>query len=572
MDLDNLFLLDLSEDDLKNIIFRINKIYGQNPSSKDRCYDNLSSDVNTSDKFIKRNEFSKDRDRILFSKAFRRLEHKAQVYSHEKGDHFRTRLTHTLEVMQIARSISKNLGLNEDLTEAIALGHDIGHTPFGHTGEQILNDVMRGRDSLGNKISFSLDYGGFKHNFYSLKILDVIEKKYDAKRGLNLTWQVLEGILKHTKIKKESESWELTRFMDDSRNKTLLTRLMDMEDNGRTFSVTLEGQIVDVADEIAQRQHDLDDGLRDNDLRLDYNEILHKLCSFIDEAISEIDDNNFELVLLEQFKGNIQRRRKSQNKKYKWNALIRDVIDYFIRDVTLNSLKNIYDNDFKCFEKLEDKKIVTKRLICLSKAGEKIDDKIETYVKNQILNSYNVNRFDGKAIFIIRQLFKAYYSNPRQMPKYRLKMLSKIIKKNSKEIYSIKFKSAVQTEEIKNLSDINFESSDPKFIQRLINLLKLEKLDSELNNLEDPSNLGHWLYSENPKAKKYLSEINERDLEQIINKDFDLQFSDWNKDDSLLMVKCLLENHYAYLSVICDYIAGMTDNFANNEFKKLYLV
>lgn len=573
----NINLSDLSKEDIADITAKINESYEQEVSPEDRSYDTPSKD-RKSDKFIIRNDFSKDRDRILFSKAFRRLEHKAQVYSHEKGDHFRTRLTHTLEVMQIARSIARNLGLNGDLTEAIALGHDIGHTPFGHTGEQILNEVMNGKDDLGGKISFKMDYDGFKHNYYSLKILDVIERKYDGQRGLNLTWQVLEGILKHTKIKKEDESWKLERFMQDSRNKTLLNELINIEEDERTFSVTLEGQIVEVADEIAQRQHDLDDGLRDKDLRLDYDKITSQICSFIDETISKISDkkksDKFEIELLKKFKNNISSRKISKNKNYKWNSLIRDVIDYFIRDVTLNSIKNICNIDFKGFEIHNDKKIVKKRLISLSEAGTEIDSKIENYIKNQILNSYNVNRFDGKAIFIIRQLFKAYYQNPRQMPKYRLKMLSRLIKENSNNIYEIKFRINEKNKDITYLHDVNFESSDPKFIEHLINLMKLDKLDIEIKNLEDPSNLAHFFSNDDHKQVQehlvFINSLNIKDLKDLSPDKLKLMAAD-NRDE-LLFVKCLLENHYAYLSVICDYIAGMTDNFANNEFKELYLV
>lgn len=152
-------LIDLTKQEFVEIRNKIKERYAQKPSSTDR---KLDFDEEFPD-FVVRNEFSRDRDRIIFSKAFRRLEHKAQVYSHEKGDHYRNRLTHTIEVTQIARSIARNLGLNEDLTEAIALGHDIGHTPFGHQGENVLDKIMRGEDDLGELLNYKLDYGGFKH-------------------------------------------------------------------------------------------------------------------------------------------------------------------------------------------------------------------------------------------------------------------------------------------------------------------------------------------------------------------------------------------------------------------------
>ena len=132
--------------------------------------------------YVLRDEFSRDADRIVYTKSFRRLEHKEQVYSNKLGDHYRTRLTHSLEVAQISKSICRNLGLNENLSMSIALGHDIGHAPFGHSGERVLDDIMRGNDDLGGKLNFLIDYGGFKHNFNGLKIVEIVEKRNE--RGL----------------------------------------------------------------------------------------------------------------------------------------------------------------------------------------------------------------------------------------------------------------------------------------------------------------------------------------------------------------------------------------------------
>jgi dGTPase len=257
--------------------------YAQKPSFMDRRIhiDEVFPD------YIIRNEFSRDRDRIIFSKAFRRLEHKAQVYSHSKGDHYRTRLTHTIEVMQIARSIAINLGLCEDLTEAIAWGHDIGHTPFGHQGEDVLDSIMRGKDDLGI-IKFKLHYGGFKHNFNGLRTIDILERKYKDEKGLNLTWQVIDGILKHTKIEKEDKTWTLNRFIQDNSQIKAFYKYHN--------PVTLEGQIVAIADEITQRQHDLDDGLRDTDLKLDENTIIN----YIQSTIADIIDKTEELLIFER--------------------------------------------------------------------------------------------------------------------------------------------------------------------------------------------------------------------------------------------------------------------------------
>lgn len=178
-----------------------------------------------------RTEFQRDRDRILHSKAFRRLKHKTQVFLSPEGDHYRTRLTHTLEVAQISRTIARALFLNEDLTEAIALGHDLGHTPFGHCGEAELNDIHR---------------GGFKHNIQSLRVVDVLEKKQKSEFGLNLTEEVRDGILHHS---------------------------------GPGLPYTLEGQIVKLCDRIAYINHDIDDAIRaqvlkTSDIPSDYIDVL----------------------------------------------------------------------------------------------------------------------------------------------------------------------------------------------------------------------------------------------------------------------------------------------------------
>jgi len=178
-----------------------------------------------------RTEFQRDRDRIIHSKAFRRLEYKTQVFVNHEGDLYRTRLTHSLEVAQIARSVARSMGLNEDLTEAIALSHDLGHTPFGHAGQDELNDCMR-------------EYGGFEHNLQSLRVVDWLEDSYADFPGLNLTFETREGILKHCAVKYASGLGEVgARFL----NKT---------------QPSLEAQLTNLADEIAYNNHDIDDGLR----------------------------------------------------------------------------------------------------------------------------------------------------------------------------------------------------------------------------------------------------------------------------------------------------------------------
>ncbi|MEW6354571.1 MAG: deoxyguanosinetriphosphate triphosphohydrolase, partial [Pseudomonadota bacterium] len=178
-----------------------------------------------------RSEYQRDRDRIIHCAAFRRLEYKTQVFVNHEGDMFRTRLTHSLEVAQIARSIARTLALNEDLTEAIALAHDLGHTPFGHAGQDALNHCLR-------------DHGGFEHNLQSLRVVDTLEERYAAFPGLNLTFETREGILKHCSLPKARELGELgQRFLDRTQP-------------------SLEAQLANLADEIAYNNHDVDDGLR----------------------------------------------------------------------------------------------------------------------------------------------------------------------------------------------------------------------------------------------------------------------------------------------------------------------
>jgi dGTPase len=200
-----------------------------------------------------RSEFQRDRDRIVHSAAFRRLEYKTQVFVNHEGDLFRTRLTHSIEVAQIARSIARTLGLNEDLSEAIALAHDLGHTPFGHAGQEALNECMK-------------DYGGFEHNLQSLRVVDVLEERYAEFSGLNLTFETREGILKHCSIAKARELGELgKRFIERGQP-------------------SLEAQLVNLADEIAYNNHDVDDGLRSELITIDDLRQVKLFARYYDEV------------------------------------------------------------------------------------------------------------------------------------------------------------------------------------------------------------------------------------------------------------------------------------------------
>ncbi|NFG59952.1 dNTP triphosphohydrolase [Clostridium botulinum] len=544
--------------------YNIMKNYKQKPNKECRANE-LNSDKINGEKYgqlFDRNEFSIDRDRIRFSRAFRRLEHKAQVYTYKKGDHFRTRLTHTLEVTQIATSLARNLNLNEDLVEAISLGHDIGHTPFGHQGERTLDKIMSGDDDLTGKIKYKIGYGGFKHNFHSLKILDLYEVKYENIDGMNLTWQVLEGILKHTKTKRcENDKckncgkcWNLNRFTE---NKELHKRISDYKE--QEFSLTLEGQIVAIADEIAQRQHDIDDGLRDVELNLRFNDVAKKLIEEFNKLLEDPKcedtiyiDNLKDLIddIEKQIKCNDECNEDKNYRKelFNINSLTRNIINFFIIDVTINSLNLLMKYSKFKENKEQNPKIFEEKLIKFSEVGKKVNEIIEQYINTRILNSYNVNRFDGKAIYIVRQLFKAYYINPRQMPMYVLKRMSKKINHFLKD-YKLEIKN--DKGKYQKISEIDFITSKKDMVNELIKLLKLELKLNKLNIIDD---------TKKSEDKKIYEFINEQKTDKT------------EEEDKLLIVEKLLELHYIYLSTICDYIAGMTDNFATDEFQKLYLV
>lgn len=545
------------EDLIKTIESNYSQVANKNSRRDTLIDDSYYFNQYSESDFISRSEFSRDRDRILFSRAFRRLEHKAQIYSHERGDHYRTRLTHTLEVLQIARNISRYLGLNEDLAEAIALGHDIGHTPFGHEGERVLDQILTGKLEY-KELCYKINYTGFKHNFHSLKVLDVIEKKYNKENGLNLTWQVLEGILKHTKIRINGNIWcDVDRFLLNNGNK-------EFNNNFKKFlaydnSVTLEGQVVAIADEIAQRQHDLDDGMRDKELGLKYDDVVKEIKRYIDDILKKCSgdvDPKF-VSLLENLDRRINIRDEGED-TYKRNTIIRDVIEYFICDVTLMSFENIKNNASKCLIVENDIKFFNDKLITYSKLGREFDRRLDRYIKNRIVNSNGVNKFDGKANYVIRRLFKAYYSNPRQMSPFALQQLSDLISKNS-QIYNIKLSNLMDKNdkplEIKNIS---FSKNGPAEVNKLINYLKIN-LDIKEELLCPSLDWNHLTDNGKKLNITKLDEIKNISVDEVML-----------REDTIKFIKCIIEDHYAFLSVICDYIAGMTDNYAEDEYRQLY--
>jgi len=307
-----------------------------------------------------RDEFQRDRDRIVHSTAFRRLEYKTQVFVNHEGDHFRTRLTHSLEVAQIARSIARTLRLNEDLVEAIALAHDLGHTPFGHAGQDALNECMRA-------------HGGFEHNLQSLRVVDVLEQRYAEFDGLNLTFETREGILKHCSAAKARELGDVgERFL-----------------TGR--SPSLEAQVANLADEIAYNNHDIDDGLRSGVLSL--------------EQLGEVS-------LFVRHSEQVAARYPGLHERRLVHETVRRMINTLVADLTSQSGENI-SRAAPCSV---DEVRAAPALIAFSPAIAEAQQRLKQFLRIHLYRHYRVNRMMGKARRIVRELFDAFSAEPDLMP------------------------------------------------------------------------------------------------------------------------------------------------------------
>lgn len=308
-----------------------------------------------------RNEYQRDRDRIVHSSAFRRLEYKTQVFVNHEGDMFRTRLTHTIEVAQIARSVARILQLNEDLTEAIALAHDLGHTPFGHAGQDILNACMR-------------DFGGFEHNLQSLRVVDELEEKYADFRGLNLTFETREGILKHCSHENARDLAELgQRFL-------------------KNRQPGLEAQLANIADEIAYNNHDVDDGLRAGLISLE------QLCHVT--LFKHQYDRVHELY------PELQGRRKI-------HEIIRRMINEQVSDLINNARANLHGVQPSS---IDDARKQDHALICFSEEMQALNLELKQFLRHHLYRHYRVQRMTNKAERVIRDLFQAFMSEPTLLP------------------------------------------------------------------------------------------------------------------------------------------------------------
>ncbi|MFH0912010.1 MAG: deoxyguanosinetriphosphate triphosphohydrolase [Planctomycetota bacterium] len=305
-----------------------------------------------------RDAFQRDRDRIVHSTAFRRLEYKTQVFVNYEGDHYRTRLTHTLEVAQIARSLARALGLNEDLTEAIALAHDLGHTPFGHSGEDTLSALMK-------------DHGGFEHNAQGLRVADLLEHRYPDFLGLNLTYEVREAFATHSTRHDFPEQW--ADFHTDEQP-------------------TLEAQIVSVADEIAYDNHDLDDGLRSGLLR--------------EEEVGE-------LAICRRVRESRRWREGKLAPPLRWAQIIRGLIDLEVTDVIVQSRRNLKEAGIRS---VEDVRRHSSRLLQPSGELSAMKTELEDFLLERFYNSFTVRRMSNKACAFLTELFQAYVRDPSMLP------------------------------------------------------------------------------------------------------------------------------------------------------------
>ena len=304
-----------------------------------------------------RNDFQRDRDRIIHSGAFRRLEYKTQVFVNHEGDMFRTRLTHSLEVAQISRGISRTLGLHEDLAEAIALAHDLGHTPFGHAGQSALNQCMK-------------PYGGFEHNLQSLRIIDFLENDYTDFKGLNLTFETREGILKHCSKKNAHKLGEVgKRFIQKTQP-------------------SLEAQLVNFADEIAYNHHDIDDGYRSGLISFDQLKDL----SFFNDICKEV---KIASPLI--------------NDKQCIKSTIRRMMSMFIEDLCQHSQNKIDQVQLSSIDDVRN----ASPIIGLSDNMMKKQQLVKNFLRNKLYLHPRVKEMTDNAHDVIEKLFKKLMQNPK---------------------------------------------------------------------------------------------------------------------------------------------------------------
>ena len=313
-----------------------------------------------------RTPFQRDRDRIIHSASFRRLKHKTQVFVNTEGDHYRTRITHSLEVAQIARSISRYLNLNDDLVETLSLAHDMGHTPFGHAGEEALNESMT-------------MHGGFDHNLQTLRIVMFIENKYLKFKGLNLTIETLDGLLKHNGPIRN----------DDKINRIIGAKKFKQKINFKKNS-SLEAQIAAISDDIAYNNHDIQDGIK------------AKLFS-----LNQLCEINFFKEIYKSYKTKINR----SNKDIIVYQIIRDSINLMVQDVIKNSIKNLKKNNINT---KKDVQMYKDKVINFSNKFLSIEKEVKNFLKLNMYKNKTVQLKNNQGKKIVENLFKIIEKKPKK--------------------------------------------------------------------------------------------------------------------------------------------------------------
>lgn len=322
--------------------------------------ENSRGRVYSEEECMYRTAFQRDRDRIIHSKAFRRLEYKTQVFAYYEGDHYRTRLTHTLEVAQIARSVAQYLGANEDLTHAVALAHDLGHTPFGHAGEQSLHALMA-------------EKGGFEHNTQSLRVVDLLEARYPDFPGLNLTHETRSGIIRHSTVYDHAPEESLRAFMSEPQP-------------------SLEAQVVNLADEIAYNCHDIEDGLRSgffDERDLSELELWNEVTRIIRDRYPDLDRDTFLY------------------------QCIRLLIDAFIRDLVKATEEALAEGSFQSPQQIVN---MIKPVASFSSGMQKWKGRLNEFLHARFYTHHKIMRMQFKANRLLSDLFEEYVKRPSQLP------------------------------------------------------------------------------------------------------------------------------------------------------------
>ena len=329
-----------------------------------------------------RNDFQRDRDRIVHSTAFRRLKHKTQVFVNTSGDHYRTRITHSLEVSQIARTLAKYFNLNEDLSETLSLAHDLGHTPFGHAGEEALNKCMK-------------NFGGFDHNIQTLRIVTILENRYYNFKGLNLSIETLDGLIKHNGPVK-----------DCSKLNTILGKNFFKKKINFKLNSSLEAQIASISDDIAYNSHDLEDGLKSNLFKLSHLKDIPVLNKIITTHRKKLKKHSIDLVI---------------------RQIIRDVINKMVRDVIITTKKNIR---FYRVKNLNDVYRTQNQIVTFSDNMKKFDEQIKKFLRQKMYFNSKVNSKTNYGRKVISKLFTKIKKKPKQfinIRKYNNSNIERII-------------------------------------------------------------------------------------------------------------------------------------------------